>query len=209
MELYNKFYAWLQKRWKDEKVYPPTDTFKRKHLSNLSGTVLEIGPGAGSNFRYLPKDVHWIGVEPNSPVNEALRAEAEAQGITNIEIHNDPGEKLPFPNNSCDAVIATFVLCTVKNQAKVLSEMIRVLKPDGKFTFIEHVAAEKGSVLRLYQDLTNPLSRLWAKNCHVNRETLATIKSAGFNDIAVDQEKIRMMGVPIPHIRGTARKPLA
>src|SRR3989344_6572777 len=80
MDLYNKFYAWLQKRWKDEEVYPPTEQFKRKYISTLSGTVLEIGPGAGSNLRYLPKDIHWIGVEPNPPVIETLKAEAQAEG---------------------------------------------------------------------------------------------------------------------------------
>lgn len=208
MNFYNKFYAWLQKRWKDEEVYPSTDAFKRLHLSNLSGTVLEVGPGAGSNFRYLPKDIHWVGIEPNTPVLEALRAEAQAQGITNIKIHNDVGENLPLPDNSCDAVVATFVLCSVKDLTKVLSEVIRVLKPGGKYIFIEHVAAEKGSILRYYQSIITPINRLWAKNCHLNRETLLSIMAAGFKDVSSEKENIRMLIVPWPHIRGVAIKPL-
>lgn len=206
MKLYDKFYAWLQRRWKDEEVYPPTDAFKRKYLSDLKGTVLEIGPGAGSNFRYLQKNVHWVGIEPNKPINEELRSEARAQGISNIEIHNGYGEKLPVRDNSCDAVIATFVLCSVKNQAQVLREIIRVLKPGGTYIFIEHVAAQKGSVLRFYQNTVNPISRLWAKNCHLNRETLSAIVAAGFKNITVEEESIKMLVIPWPHIKGVAYK---
>jgi hypothetical protein len=76
MKIYDNFYAWLQKRWKNEKANPSIEEFKRKHFSALTGTVLEIGPGAGSNLRYLPKDIYWIGIEPNPPVIKELQAEA-------------------------------------------------------------------------------------------------------------------------------------
>jgi hypothetical protein len=38
---------------------------KRDLLGSLDGTVLEIGPGTGTNFRYYRRGVRWIGVEPN------------------------------------------------------------------------------------------------------------------------------------------------
>jgi ubiquinone/menaquinone biosynthesis C-methylase UbiE len=116
---------------------------------------------------------------------------------------------LPVADNSCDTVIATFVLCSVQDQSKVLAELLRVLKPGGKYIFIEHVAAPRGSFLRLYQNFINPLNRLWAKNCHVNRETLNAIKSAGFINIDSESENIKMIAVPWPHIKGVAQKPSA
>lgn len=209
MNVYNRFYAWLQKRWRDEAVYPPTDAFKKRYLPNIRGTVLEIGPGAGSNFRYLPKDIHWIGVEPNRSVVRELSAEAQALGMSHIEIHNGVAENLPLPSGSCDAVVATFVLCSVKDQAKVLSEIMRVLKPGGKYVFIEHVAAKRGGMLRFYQDILNPFNRLWAGNCHLNRETLTAIRAAGFQDTAIEEENIKMTILPWPHIRGVGSKPSA
>lgn len=207
MNLYNKFYAKVQKRMKDKEVYPPTDAFKRKHLSTLSGTVIELGAGAGSNFRYLPKDIQWVGIEPNAPVNKELKAEAEKYGISNLELHNAYAESMPVESNRFDTALATFVLCSVKNQGEVLEEIFRVLKPGGKFIFIEHVAAEQGTLLRFYQNLTSPLHQLWAKNCHINRETLKSIENAGFKKIEMEKENIKMWGIPFPHIRGLFFKP--
>ncbi len=209
MNLYNNFYAWCQKRWKNDEVYPPTDAFKRKQISTLSGTIIEIGAGAGSNLRYLSKNVHWIGIEPNPPIINALRAEALKQGISNIDIHNELGENTQVATSSCDAAISTFVLCSVRDQNQILKQLLRVLKPGGKFIFIEHVAAEKGTLLRLYQNLTNPIHLLWAKNCHINRETLLAIQNAGFKNITLEQENIKIWGVPVPHIRGVGYKPLS
>lgn len=206
MKLYDQFYAWCQNRWKDSEVYPPTDKFKKQHILTLTGKVLEIGPGGGSNFRYLPKNIHWIGIEPNAQINKVLRNEAQKHGITNIELYNASGEQIPILENSCDAVMVTFVLCSVRDQAKVLSEIMRVLKPGGKFIFIEHVAASRGTILRLYQNLTNNFHRLWAKNCHVNRDTLAAITAAGFVDISSEHENIKMLGISVPHIRGVGFK---
>lgn len=206
MNLYNEYYAWLQKKWKDEKLHPSTEVFKRKYISTVSGRVLEIGPGAGSNFHWLPKDIEYVGIESNKPVIETLQTEAHTHGFLKVEIFHAYGEQIPIPNSSCDAVIATYVLCSVKSQGAVLREIMRVLKLGGKYIFIEHVAGKKNSLLRYVQNLTNPFSRLWAKNCHVNRETLLAIKNAGFTNLTIEEESIKTFLIPEPQIRGIAYK---
>ena len=206
MRLYQKFYARLLKKWSDRPEDPRIVAFKREAFGSLSGTVAEIGPGAGTNLKHLPTGIRWIGIEPNALANDTLRAEAQRQGLYNIEIHNTAGEHLPLADNSADVVVATRVLCSVDNPTQVLAEIHRVLKPTGKYIFVEHIAAPRGSGLRALQNLINPFNRLFVGNCHTNRETLATIRAAGFASVSVQEDKIKLSGIPYPHIWGSARK---
>jgi SAM-dependent methyltransferase len=87
---------------------------QRKHLlfSQLSGDVVEIGAGAGANFRHLPPSVRAMTVvEPNEALLRKARAAAHAAGIE-LRAHIGEAEHLPLPDASADAVIATWVLCT-------------------------------------------------------------------------------------------------
>ncbi len=180
--------------------------FKKAAFAHLAGTVVEIGPGAGTNLKYYPKDIAWTGIEPNSAVNTSLLAEAEKCGLKTYAIQNSAGEKLPLADNSCDAVIATYVLCSVKDQAQVLSEIKRVLKPGGEYIFLEHVAAPRGSMFRIFQNLTTFFHRLIAGNCHVNRETEDALQSAGFEHIESHTQGIKFAMLSWPHIWGSAIK---
>jgi ubiquinone/menaquinone biosynthesis C-methylase UbiE len=206
MELYKKFQAYLLNRWKERQDLPVFEEFKKDLFSNLSGTVVEIGPGAGTNFKYFSQNIHWIGIEPNVLANDNLQVEAQRRGLKDIEIINGFGERLPLADNSYDTVIATRVLCSVSDQVQVLAEIKRVLKPNGRYIFIEHTAAPRKSLLWYYQNLINPLNRLLAGNCHANREILSAIKSTGFKNILVNERKIKLLLMPWPYIWGSATK---
>ena len=206
LSLYKNVYARLQKKWKDDEEDPRSVELKHKYFSELTGVVAEVGPGAGTNFKYLPKDIRWIGIEPNEKINEEIRKEAEAHGLNNIEIINTSAEQLPLSSNSCDAVIATFVLCSVKNQQNVLAEILRVLKPGGKYIYIEHIAAPTGTLLRYYQNFSNPIHRLYAGNCNVNRDTGNAIKATGFKNVSFEEGRVQMRFFPWPQIWGIAEK---
>jgi ubiquinone/menaquinone biosynthesis C-methylase UbiE len=101
------------------------------------------------------------------------------------------------------------VLCSVEDPARALQEVLRVLRPGGRFLFLEHVAAPEGSWLRRLQALLNPLQRLVCDGCNVNRCTWQTIERAGFG--AVDMAHCRVGNCPLlatlqPHIMGIATK---
>ena len=53
-----------------------------------------------------------------------------------------PAEQLPFDAESFDDVVCTLVLCTVADPVRALSEVRRVLKPQGRLLLIEHVRSE-------------------------------------------------------------------
>ena len=155
---------------------------KRALLAGLKGDILEIGPGAGPNLGYYPKECRWIGVEPNPFMHPYLRQAAERAGLK-IEIRTLLAEKLPSADRSIDAVVSTLVLCSVRDPEMVLGEVLRVLKPGGRFVFLEHVAAPEGTRLRKLQRFLRPVWKRVADGCHPDRETGPAIERAGFSDV--------------------------
>uniref|UniRef100_B8HPE8 Methyltransferase type 11 n=1 Tax=Cyanothece sp. (strain PCC 7425 / ATCC 29141) TaxID=395961 RepID=B8HPE8_CYAP4 len=204
-DVYRKFFAWAMARGGAdyEQAIAP-----RKHalFGQLQGEVLEIGPGAGVNLAYTSPQAHWIGIEPNPHMHPYLRAEAEKYGVS-IDLRTGSATDLEVEDNSRDAVISTLVLCSVPDPTLALAEIYRVLKPGGKFLFIEHVAAPEGTRLRRLQQFVRPVWQMIGDGCCPDRDTGLTIRQAGFSQVNYES----FTGpVPIaivqPHIAGVAIK---
>lgn len=178
---------------------------KQSLFADLQGRVLEIGPGAGANLSYYPIDIDWIGIEPNSFMHSYLKQEAERLGLKNVELRLGCAEQLEVEDNSVDTVVGTHVLCSVTDLATTLQEIARVLKPGGRFLFIEHIAAEDGTWTRRVQDGIEPLWKTVFDNCHPNRETGIALERAGFDRVEFQRFSL---SVPIvsPHLVGMAMK---
>jgi SAM-dependent methyltransferase len=175
---------------------------KRGLLSGLRGTVLEIGPGTGANLKYYAPEIRWIGFEPNPAMHPFLRREAAACHRS-IDARQSAAESMDFESGSADAVVSTAVLCSAGDVVRCLAEIRRVLKPGGKFVFIEHVVAPRGSALRLVQHAVGPVWSCCAGGCHPDRDTAAHIERAGFG--SVELERFRLpLGPVAPHIAGVA-----
>ena len=171
----------------------------------MSGTVLEIGSGAGANLHYLSAaGIRWTGVDPNPFMKPHLVKEAHRLNL-NIELRDGAAEMLPAADESVDFVISTLVLCSVMDQKRALEEVARVLKPGGKFLFIEHVAARRGSWLHRIQRLVKPLWRRMGDGCHPDRETRAALENVGFASLEIEDFEAPLPVVG-PHIAGTAAK---
>ncbi len=202
---YRWLFAWLMSR-----LGPRHDAavaeVKQRLLGSLQGTVLELGPGTGVNLAYLPAEVRYVGVEPNLHMHAYLRQQAAALGRA-IELRTATGERLPAPDASVDAVLSTIVLCSVTDVAAVLGEILRVLRPGGRFVFVEHVAAPAGSRLRRWQRRIRPLWRRIGDGCHPDRDLESAIRAAGFARVQVERFDADLP-VPIvrPHIAGFADK---
>jgi SAM-dependent methyltransferase len=174
-------------------------------LSPIRGTVVEIGPGVGVNLPFYRTGVRWIGVEPN-PFLRARVHETAARLGRDIELRSGAAEHLPVPSRSVDAVVATLVLCSVDDQEVALREVLRVLKPGGRFVFMEHVAARRGTFTRWLQRLLRPLWRFASDGCYLDRDTAAAISAAGFRTVVHDHFDLP---IPVlgPHVAGTAWAP--
>ncbi len=113
---------------------------KRALFGDLHGEILEIGPGGGPNLDFFPTDVHWVGVEPNPYMHPYIRRRIQALGRDagnyRIDFGDPQGIRLPARDASLDAVVGTLVLCSVPHPEESLGEVLRVLKPGGRFVFI-------------------------------------------------------------------------
>lgn len=177
---------------------------KRALLGDLGGDILEIGPGTGPNLSFYSKNCRWVGVEPNLYMHPYLHKAAERAAL-NIEIRMGLAEQLPAEDQSMDAVVSTLVLCSVSDPARVLREVLRVLKPGGRLIFLEHVAAQEGTRLRKVQRWVRPLWKRIAGGCHPDRETGTTIERAGFGRVHYEQFRLPL-GPVGPQIAGFAIK---
>ena len=154
----------------------------RKALIPLaSGNVLEAGPGTGANARYY----NWDAV--GSLVLAA--PEADTQNLPGkiyrkgcVKYVEADVQELPFANNTFDTVVATLLFCSVPDPDKGLSELRRVLKPGGKYIFLEHVKPSKSAAAN-FAAMATPYWKKIAGGCHLDRDTGAAIIKAGFKVI--------------------------
>ncbi|TGL82079.1 class I SAM-dependent methyltransferase [Leptospira yasudae] len=179
---------------------------KRDLFEELPDTLVELGPGVGSNLRYFRPGTTLLAIEPNVGMHSLLKKNAETYSVK-LELMNLSAEKLPFSDSSVDAVVCSWVLCTVEKPDQVLKEVKRVLKPGGKFVFLEHVAAERGSFLEWIQKIVLKHWKWLFEGCHLNRDTSQTLHNAGFSSLTIETISIPTFFLPIrPHIYGTAIK---
>jgi len=153
-------------------------------LVKANGCVLEIGSGTGINFPLYKSVKKVVATEPSTYMIERSQEKLK-QSHVEIEIVQAGAEKLPFPDNSFDTVVATLVLCTIPNPNQAMIEMLRVCKPGGKLLFFEHVKMDNQFLAGL-QELLTPAWKKICEGCCLNRDTLTLIKS---NDLLINEIK--------------------
>lgn len=202
---------WLFARWYNkimEKYEAYISQRKQALFAELPTTVMEIGPGTGANLGYLSQGCKWIGIEPNPYMHPQLREKAASHGVE-AEFRVATAEGIDVDDASVDAVLCTLVLCSVRDPQQVLNEALRVLKPGGKFYFIEHVAAPQGTWLRRCQRVMRPIWIGIADGCRPDRETGAAIQNAGFRSVELEGFRVPFPpALPFvsPHVAGVAVK---
>ena len=149
-----------------------------REKGEIKGDVLEIGAGVGANVKYYDpaKVTSLILNEPCVRMHKNLRdvvSSASPALLACTKIIGGGAEDLKnIKTKSVDVVVCTLVLCSVADPVQVLQEVQRVLRDGGRFVFMEHVAAPKGTNLRSRQDFWNPCwTCLPLDGCRVNVET--------------------------------------
>lgn len=182
--------------------------WRKDLLKNVDGKVLEIGAGTGVSLDLYPKrqTLEIFLSEPDANMRSQLEKKVRNHDLTNVTVLSCPGEKITNEDNFYDVVFVSLVCCSVNDVESSLKEIKRVLKPDGRFLFLEHVAAKSGSNLRKWQNRLTIFWRKIAGNCHLNRETEKHIENAGFTLCEIKHERMRtVMFLVRPTIRGVAK----
>ncbi len=148
-------------------------------MAGLAGRVVEIGFGSGLNVEHYPPEVEEVlAVEPAAV---ARRLAAKRIEVGRVPVHHIglDGQAIPLDDASCDAALSTFTLCTVRDPAKALSELRRVLRPGGRFHFLEHGLSPDASVAR-WQHRLDPWQCRLVDGCHLTRDAPTLVAHAGF-----------------------------
>ncbi len=182
---------------------------RRKLLAGVSGRVIEVGAGSGANFAHYPSTVsEVVAVEPEDYLRERAQYAATKAPIP-VTVLDGSASRLPGDEASFDAGVAALVLCTVPDQAQALTELFRLIRPEGELRFYEHVISRRPWEAR-FQRLAD--ATLWprlAGGCHLARDTATGIERAGF--VIETFERFPFSPAPLlpadPHILGKARRP--
>ena len=177
-------------------------------LSSLSGRVIEVGAGTGTNFSHYPETVtEVLALEPE-PFLCRRAEEAAKSAPVPVRVIDATAENLPFEDGSYDAGVASFVMCSVANPTRALHELFRVVRPGGELRFNEHVRSSSGRVARIQRTADRLGWPRVSGGCHLGRDTEATITAAGFEIESIERYRfgIPPLDPPKPHIIGRARR---
>ena len=151
---------------------------RARALEGLSGTVVEIGFGSGTNVPYYPAEVEKVLAVNPSELGRKLAAKRLAASTVPVEFAGLDGSALPVDDASADAVLSTWTLCTIPDVDAALLEVRRVLKPGGRLFFLEHGLADNPKVAKRQHRLDGFQQKV-AGGCHLDRDHAALITASG------------------------------
>ncbi len=159
--------------------------YRQEVLAEVSGKVLEIGFGTGLNLPHYPQNIQKLTtIDANYGMNKLAQKRIQASKIR-VDSRILNGENLPMPDNSFDSVVSTWTLCSIARVDQALEEIYRVLKPGGKFFFIEHGLSNEPKV-QVWQNRLTPLQKIIGDGCHLNRN-IKQIVEKQFNNITLEE----------------------
>jgi ubiquinone/menaquinone biosynthesis C-methylase UbiE len=155
--------------------------WRRELWASVTGhVVLEIGAGTGKSIPFYPRRAKVIATDISDRMLDRARRRADRLGAR-VKLERADVQQLPYPSESFDTVVGTFVFCSVPDPLLGLREVVRVLRPGGQLLLLEHVLSGR-PVLRQLMRWFDPVPfRLWG--AHINRDTLSTVQAAGFEEV--------------------------
>jgi ubiquinone/menaquinone biosynthesis C-methylase UbiE len=196
--------GWLYDLLAERSERAGTAQLRRDLLASLEGEVIEIGAGTGRSLPHYERAERVVAIEPDESM--AKRIERRLADVrVPVEVVPASAEALPFPDESFDAAVAAFVLCTIPDPVRAVAEIRRVLRPNGRLVVLEHVRGRDR--VASWQDRLTPLHKRIAGGCHLNRDTLATVARAGFDVTGVERVRLpEPIALYRPGIQGVATK---
>ncbi|TCM40322.1 class I SAM-dependent methyltransferase [Kribbella sp. VKM Ac-2568] len=160
---------------------------RRRVCEGLTGEVVEIGFGTGHNVPFYPLTVTSVTAVEPSDLGWRLAADRVAAAGVPVQRAGLDGQSLPFGDDTFDAALSTWTLCTIPDVDAALREVRRVLKPGGTLNFVEHgLAPEKDESVRRWQRRLDPLEQRLFGGCHLDRPIVELVTAAGFTITELD-----------------------
>ena len=113
--------------------------------NNIGGRVLEVGVGTGISLPQYAPNLRIFGTDISEGMLRKAKARVAALRLKNVEgLAVMDAEKLEFPDNSFDVVMAQYVVTAVPNPEAALDEFARVMRPGGEMILLSRVSADAG-----------------------------------------------------------------
>ena len=204
----SRFVAAIYDRFMETSETACLGEWRRALLADLTGDVLEIGAGTGANLPHYPAGLRSLTLtEPDAHMRRRLTETSARMPDRPVTLLDAPATALPVEAASLDVVVGTLVLCTVPDPRAVLAEVVRVLRPGGRFVYLEHVAAWDNPGRLRWQRALEPAWRVVADGCHLTRATGDLIREAGLSVEKETRESVRKALPWVrPSVRGVARR---
>jgi SAM-dependent methyltransferase len=155
-----------------------TGEWRERVCAPLSGDVLEVGFGSGTNLRHYPASVERVlAVEPSDLAWKRAQPAIQAFGRPVERIGLD-GAAIDVPDDAVDAVVSSFTMCTIGDLDSALAEMRRVLRPGASLHFVEHAKSPDAGVAAR-QQRWQPMWGRVAGGCHLGRDIPSLVADAG------------------------------
>jgi SAM-dependent methyltransferase len=172
-----RVFPWLNDKLNSD---PELLRIRAEVIAAAMGRTIEIGFGTGLNLSHYPRTVSaLVGVEPNEGMLERARSRMEAVAFP-VEVIHAAAEILPMAERSFDTAVSVLTLCSVADPARVLAELHRVLRDDGRLIVLEHGLAETPGVAK-WQARLDWLQGKLACGCHLTRPIAQLLRSSGFD----------------------------
>jgi phosphatidylethanolamine/phosphatidyl-N-methylethanolamine N-methyltransferase len=111
----------------------------------LGGRVLEVGVGTGLSLPAYARTTRLVGIDLSAPMLEKARRRVASLGLDNVEeLAVMDAERLEFPDDAFDAVVAQYVVTAVPDPEAALDEFLRVVRPGGEIILTTRIGAERG-----------------------------------------------------------------
>jgi SAM-dependent methyltransferase len=161
------------------------DPLRRRVCQGLAGDVVEIGFGSGLNVPFYPMAITRVAAVEPADVSWRLAGSRIMATPVPVQLSGLDGQSLPFADDSYDAALSTWTLCTIPDVAAALRELRRVLRPGATLHFLEHGLAPDERVRR-WQRRLDPIQNRIAGGCHLTRPVVDLLEDAGFTITELD-----------------------
>src|SRR6201995_1503281 len=129
--------------------------------NSIGGRVLEVGVGTGISLPQYAANTRIFGTDISEAMLRKAHQRVKELGLKNVEgLAVMDAEKLEFPDNSFDVVMAQYVVTAVPNPEVALDEFARVLRPGGELIILTRVSADAGMRRFIERTLQPVVTRL-------------------------------------------------
>lgn len=157
---------------------------RSKVVSPANGTVLEIGFGTGYNLPFYKDVTKLYALDPSRELYSYATDRISTVSFPVVYLQNS-AEKIPLESGTIDTVVSTWSLCSIPNLPEAMREIKRVLKPGGRFLFVEHGQSSK-KINSIAQKLITPVTKIFTGNCHLDRKIDDFIIKSGLTIEQID-----------------------